>query len=260
VKTTTQNLQTASSGKRNKSDLFQNFMFRKDLQRLIWQCNEKNQYFTLDRLLADSREQLKFKGGRTTLYKIIKSMGYKYREVNGRKILCEQKHVVAAKITFLRTFLQFRNSSENLTFVYLDETWIYQNGSSVRRWIHESDLKSNPIKIKSEGTRFTVLHAGCHLEFAEGCGFLLNSKNNDIDYHKTMDGELFQNWVVKQLIPALTSLINKNVWWSWTMHLIIQCSWTNHPHFLVKRAKCKNGCVTTVLNLIKILRRNNFGI
>ncbi|CAH1379247.1 unnamed protein product, partial [Tenebrio molitor] len=72
-----------------------------------------NHYFTLDRLLTDSREQLEFKGWRTTLYKIIKSMGYKYR---GK-----------------RTFLQFRNSSENLTFVYLNETWIYQNGSSVRR-------------------------------------------------------------------------------------------------------------------------------
>jgi hypothetical protein len=138
-------------------------------------------------------------------------MGYKYREVNGRKILCQRNHVVAVKITFLRTFLQFRNSSEKLTFVYLDETWIYQNGSSVRGWIQESDLKSNPIKIKSEGTRFTVLHAGCHLEIAEGCGFLLNSKNNDIDYHKTMDGELFQNWVVKQLIPAWTTLKQKCV-------------------------------------------------
>jgi hypothetical protein len=40
--------------------------------------------------------------------------------------------------------------------------------------IQESDLKSDRIKIKSEGTRFTVLHAGCHLGFAEGCGFLLN--------------------------------------------------------------------------------------
>ncbi|CAH1366189.1 unnamed protein product, partial [Tenebrio molitor] len=46
---------------------------------------------------------------------------------------------------------------ENLTFVYLDETWIYQNGSSVRHWIHESDLKSNPIKIKNflvEGAKY----------------------------------------------------------------------------------------------------------
>jgi hypothetical protein len=57
VKTTTQNLQTASSGKQNKTDLFTNFIFRKDLQRLIWQYNEKKkQYFTLDRDFWQIRE------------------------------------------------------------------------------------------------------------------------------------------------------------------------------------------------------------
>jgi hypothetical protein len=34
-------------------------------------------------------------------------------------------------------------------------------------------------KIKFEGTRFTVLHAGCSNGFLAGCSFLLNSKNND---------------------------------------------------------------------------------
>jgi hypothetical protein len=82
-------------------------------------------------------------------------MGYKYRLVNGRKIICEQKHVVASKIVFLRKFLQYKNSSENIIFVYLDETWVYQNGSNIRRWVHEKDIKSNPSKIKSEGKRFT---------------------------------------------------------------------------------------------------------
>jgi hypothetical protein len=211
VKEEFENLSTSSSAKRDKTDIFTNHMFRKDLQRLIWQYNSKNEVFTLDDLLANSRENLEFKGGRTTLFKILKSMGYKYKMVNGRKILCELKHVVAAKITFLRKFLQFQNSSENLTFVYLDETWIYQNGSPVRQWLHESDLKSNPRTIKNEGGRFTILHAGCQLGFLEGCDLLLNSKNNDRDYHKTMDGNLFQNWVINQLIPALTKLDRKCV-------------------------------------------------
>jgi hypothetical protein len=70
VKTTTQNLQTASSGKQNKTDLFTNFIFRKDLQRLIWQYNEKKTIFYLgQRLLADSREQLE-KGGEQRYIKL----------------------------------------------------------------------------------------------------------------------------------------------------------------------------------------------
>ena len=40
------------------------------------------------------RENTEFKRGRTNLYKILKSMGYKHREVIGSKILCEQKHML----------------------------------------------------------------------------------------------------------------------------------------------------------------------
>jgi hypothetical protein len=43
--------------------------------------------------------------------------------------------------------------------VFLDETWIYQNGSAIRRWVHDTDVKSNPSVVKTEGKRFTILHA-----------------------------------------------------------------------------------------------------
>ena len=39
--------------------------------------------------------------------------------------------------------------------------------------------------------------------FLDGCGLPLRSKNNDRDYHKTMDGHHFKEWVQNQLIPAL---------------------------------------------------------
>jgi hypothetical protein len=52
VKEEFENLRTSSSAKRDKTDIFTNHMFRKDLQRLIWQYNSKNEVFTLDDLLA----------------------------------------------------------------------------------------------------------------------------------------------------------------------------------------------------------------
>jgi hypothetical protein len=88
-------------------------------------------------------------------------------------------------------------------FVYLDETWVYRNGSNIRRWVHEKDIKSNPSKIKSEGKRFTILHAGSRFGFLGACDLLLDAANNDRDYHKTMNGEIFQKWVISQLIPGL---------------------------------------------------------
>jgi hypothetical protein len=138
-------------------------------------------------------------------------MGFKYKIVNNRKILCEQKHVKISKVQFLRKFLQMKNACENFLFVYLDETWIYQNGSQIRRWVHNTDLKCNPSKFKSEGKRFTILHAGCEFGWLGGCDLFLDSKNNDRDYHKTMTGELFQKWIKDQLIPALAQIQRKCV-------------------------------------------------
>ncbi|CAH1366318.1 unnamed protein product, partial [Tenebrio molitor] len=36
----------------------------------------------------------------------------------------------------------------------------------------------------------------------EGCALLLDTKNNDCDYHNTMNGNVFKEWVFNQLIPA----------------------------------------------------------
>jgi hypothetical protein len=131
-------------------------------------------------------------------------MGYKHKIVNGRKIRCERKYVIAAKIKFLRQYTQFKENGRK--FVYLDETWIYQNGPNYfKRWIHETDIKSNPTVVKMEGKRFTISHAGCEDGFLNGCDYLLDAKN------KTMTGELFKSWVEHQLIPALDNMGEKFV-------------------------------------------------
>ena len=100
---------------------------------------------------------------------------------------------------------------EEVVFVYLDETWIYQNGSTQRMWLNDSDLKANQKNNKTEGKQFTVLHACCKYGFLDGCSFLLNSKNQDLDYHKTMNGDIFKRWVENQLIPAMNKINKKCV-------------------------------------------------
>jgi transposase len=152
------------------------------------------------------KADLEYKG----LWKILKSMGYKHKIVNGRKILCEKRYVIVAKIKFLRRYKELKN--ENLyNFVFLNETWIYQNGSAIRRWVHDRDVKSNSSVVKTKGKRFTILHAGSSAGFFPECDYLLNSKNNDRDYHKSMTGDIFKTWVEDQLLPALSKLKKKSV-------------------------------------------------
>lgn len=83
--------------------------------------------------------------------------------------------------------------SSGAKFIFLDETWIYKNGSQVRSWVKAGDKRMANFKIKGEGERFTVLHAGYEGGFLDGCGLLFSSGNNDRDYHKTTTGDIFKS-------------------------------------------------------------------
>ena len=50
-------------GPRPKTDIYQNFSFREDLQRQIWNYHSKNEHFTLADLLRDARENFDFDKG-----------------------------------------------------------------------------------------------------------------------------------------------------------------------------------------------------
>ena len=153
---------------------------------------------------------LEFTASLSTLKRILHSMGYKYKKVNNCKIIIESPRLQSLKLKFLRRYLQL--AEENVSFVFLDETWLNQNGSPVRRWVLESDRRGMPEKVcMSEGKRFTVLHAGGNFGFLEGCELFLDSNIDSRDYHKTMTGEVFKKWTIEQLIPSVALISGKVV-------------------------------------------------
>ncbi|KAJ3666474.1 hypothetical protein Zmor_001915 [Zophobas morio] len=132
-------------------------------------------------------------------------MGYKWKKFNNRKILIEQPHIIAKRIKFLKKYLQYLQS-DNYIFVFLDETWIYENESPVKTWVNESDPLGVPQRLKGEGRRFTILHAGTARGFLKDCDLMLGSDTEHRDYHKNMNAKIFTEWIEKQLLPALNSL------------------------------------------------------
>ena len=66
----------------------------------------------------------------------------------------------------------------------------------VKLWILDDDTKACPPKITSARKRFTILHAGCSLEFLEGRDFLLDSKIDSLDYHKTITFSMFDIYLL----------------------------------------------------------------
>jgi hypothetical protein len=73
---TKKNLEDSRTTKRGKSEKWNDF-FKRDLTEIIRALNSENEFFTLDTLLETVKNLLEITGGRTTLYRILKSMGLK---------------------------------------------------------------------------------------------------------------------------------------------------------------------------------------
>jgi transposase len=87
----------------------------------LYGFQEKNQFFTLNDLLSYARTELEFSKSRSTLHKILKSMGFRYKKCNGRRILCEQPYVKAQKLSFLKKYMQY-SEDESVVFIFLEGT------------------------------------------------------------------------------------------------------------------------------------------
>jgi transposase len=180
------------------------------LNDFIFAKIKKNEHITVSIIYEYARECLDFDSSFTTLYRILKSIGYSFKKVNRRKILIERQDIINWRIRFCLKYLQLLRNPD-MKFIFLDETWVYQNGSQVRQWILESNPKGVPTKFKGEGKRYTIINAGSEEGFLPNCDLILDTKINDRDYHKTMNGKLFTKWVKEHLIPALRLLNTKCV-------------------------------------------------
>jgi hypothetical protein len=156
-----------------------------------------------------AKECLDFNQSSTTLYRIINSIGYSYKKVYKWKIVIERQQIVNWRIRFCHKYLQLLKEPD-VKFVFLDETWVYQNRSQVRQWVLENNSKGIPSSYKGEGKRYTIVNAGCDQGFLPDCDLILDSKINDRNYHKTMNGKLFYFILCQISILYVISLIREN--------------------------------------------------
>ncbi|KAK4320060.1 hypothetical protein Pmani_009049 [Petrolisthes manimaculis] len=87
---------------------------------------ERGEIPTVDALLERVREEpVKFEGGKTTLWKVIREIGFKYAKVrSGRAILMEREDIVVKRNQYLRAMEKNRKCSplKRRPEVYVDET------------------------------------------------------------------------------------------------------------------------------------------
>lgn len=156
-------------------------------------CAEKK-HITLKVLLEEIRKKEIFHLSLSSLNKLLKSIGFKYKRINNRKILCEKDSVVKLRTAFLRKFIQIQKEATFNNFVYLDETWIFQRGNHNMKSWEDDSVKSIRDRGSSEGKRYIVIHAGTKNGFVDGLGKVFVSKSKSQNYHDSMNNEYFKEW------------------------------------------------------------------
>lgn len=92
-----------------------------------------------------------FHGGITSLGKVLHNIGFRFKKDNPRRGLMELPNIALARVRFLQDYVKNLKSENGLACVFLDETWIFENGTTCSSW-QDTDVKS-VRKIKPEGTR-----------------------------------------------------------------------------------------------------------
>jgi len=84
---------------------------------------------------TEYQEKTDYKRSKTSMWRILKSLNFKYKKYNdGRKFLMERNVIVAMRVKFLRTMCNLRQNNGIRPVGYLNETWVNQNHTSGHIW------------------------------------------------------------------------------------------------------------------------------
>lgn len=155
---------------------------------------------TLKHLSAKIEKELEIKLSSFTLRKVLNQLGFKFvKTQNNRVQLIEKPDIVARRKIFLEKMAQFRREQRNI--IYLDETYVHTNYSTVKAWQDSSSHGFHPNI--GRGTRFIVVHAGSKDGFVQNAFLCFKSGTTVDDYHGEMNATNFTTWVQQQLLPNL---------------------------------------------------------
>ena len=187
------------SGRKEKIDNFDKDV----IQREIIKSFQEQECITLKRLKRRLRDKNDIHVSKSTLWRIMRKTGFRFRKhSSGKNVVCEKQHLVAARSKYLRQVREKR--SQGYDIVYLDETWVNAHHTYDREWQSADGVHKREIPA-SKGHRIILAHAGSRnqgLIANSELVFQSHSKDNR-DYHKEMNGEVFRNWLVDAILPSL---------------------------------------------------------
>ena len=193
------------------------------IRRTIHEFYAKKEYPTLDKLLQILKEKELFTGGRISLWKLLRKIGFRYnsyKKVNDKRCVYEQPKIILQRHQYLRRMR--RNRRENRPVVYLDETWANLHCSHERSWVESDEkvqggTKGGIRKSSGKGTRLIILHAGSENGWIDGADLVFQSKKATGDYHDEMNSDNFEEWFHDKLlcnVPCNSLIVMDNASYS----------------------------------------------
>lgn len=141
-----------------------------------------------------------FKGGLSTLGKIIKKLGFRWcNTVDKRKVLMESYDIRLKRIQYLHQLQQCIEDKRPIIFT--DESYINSGHTNPKNWTDNSTLGfKKPI---GKGPRVIMVHAGGSEGFVNNALLMFKSGSTSGDYHNDMNHTNFMQWIQKQLLPNI---------------------------------------------------------
>ncbi|XP_053995662.1 uncharacterized protein LOC128885590 [Hylaeus anthracinus] len=139
---------------------------------------------------------------RTSLYRLLKRMEFKYVSRSRNSAMLDKEYIVAWCQKYIFQIKQFR--SQNKPIYYFVETWVTAGDVKRKLWkdtsvssernAEERGLSTGIPDSVNKGKRLIVLHIGSADGFVPGGLLCFESKKNSADYHDEMNGDTFFDW------------------------------------------------------------------
>lgn len=172
--------------------------FQEDaIRREIYAYYSRKEHPTIKKLHATLVAADLFQGSKSSLLRVVKELGFRYKSICGRKILMERQDITAWRCRFLREIIQTNFDD----IVWLDETWVNAGHSLKKGWTDDTISGSMAAPIR-RGKRIIVAHAGTSEGFIPNC-LLLFSSNKTSDYHEEMNHKTFVKWFENSVLRNL---------------------------------------------------------
>jgi len=171
--------------------------FDKDvLRRTVLEFYDRGEFPTSLKILSKFQEKTGYKGSKTSLWRILKSLNFNFRKcIDGRRFIMEQNDSVLMRVQFLSKMVNLCQNNDVRQVVYLNELEL-------------------PI---GKVDRLIIYHAGSSSHgFMKDSQLVFRCKSSSEDHHSQINSIKIKDWLIQILhnLKEPSVIVVDNTWFN----------------------------------------------